>query len=638
MEREQKLQICRIAASAVLLIVIALLPEFAGFPKWPLYLIPYLIAGYDVLREAAEGIVHGEIFGEEFLMSVATVGAFIIGESPEAVFVMVFFQIGELFEDLAEGRSRKSIAALMDIRPDYANLERDGEITEVGPESVEIGDVITVKPGERLPLDGTVLSGESELDTAALTGESLPRSVQPGDSVISGCVNLRGVLRVRVTKRYEDSTVSRILELVESASERKSRSETFISRFAAWYTPLVCVCALLLAVVPPLVTWAFASTVWDPEVNLVPMTAGEIWLPWIRRALVFLVVSCPCALVISVPLSYFGGIGGASRRGILIKGSSFMDSLAAAEIAVFDKTGTLTEGVFAVTEVCPADGDAKALLETAALAETYSDHPAARAVKAQYGKTTDAARVTDAEELPGRGVKAKIDGKTVLVGNEKLMTAAGIACAAASGGGTVLHVAADGVYLGWLRIADRPKADAKAALAALKAAGVKKTVMLTGDRAESAAAVATELGIDEVKSELLPADKVSAVETLLSEKSPKGTLIYVGDGINDAPVLARADAGVAMGALGSDAAIEAADVVLMNDEPSRLAEAITIARRTRRIARENIAFSLGVKLLVLALAAAGIAGMWAASVADVGVCVIAVLNATRSMNGKRETI
>lgn len=617
MEREQKLQLARILTSGALLLCIALLPEFSGFPKWPLYLIPYLIAGYDVLLEAAEGIFHGEVFGEEFLMSLATIGAFVIGESPEAVFVMVLFQIGELFESVAEGRSRKNIAALMDIRPDCAMLEKDGALVETAPAEVQIGDVIAVKPGERLPLDGVVLSGESELDTAALTGEFLPRSVQPGDTVVSGCVNLRGALRVQVTKRYEDSTVSRILELVESASERKSRSETFINCFAAWYTPLVCVCALLLAVIPPL----FAGN----------------WMTWLRRALVFLVVSCPCALVISVPLTYFCGIGGAGRRGILIKGSSFMDSLAAAEITVFDKTGTLTEGVLAVTEVCPVNGDAETLLKTAALAETYSDHPAARAMKAQYGKTTDAARVTDAEELPGRGVKAKIDGKTVLVGNEKLLLAAGIACAAVSGGGTVLHVAADGTYLGYLRIADRPKADAKAALAALKAAGVKKTVMLTGDRAESAAAVAAELGIDEVKSELLPADKVSAVETLLSEKSPKGTLLYVGDGINDAPVLARADVGAAMGALGSAAAIEAADVVLMNDEPSRLAEAISIARRTRRIARENIAFALTVKLLVLALAAAGIAGMWPAAFADVGVCVIAVLNAMRAMKGKKET-
>ena len=617
MEREQKVRLARILTAGALLLVIALLPEFSHFPKWPLYLIPYLIAGYDVLLEAAEGIIHGEVFGEEFLMSLATVGAFAIGESPEAVFVMLLFQIGELFESVAEGRSRKNIAALMDIRPDCANLEKNGGITEAAPETVQVGDVIVIKPGERLPLDGTVLSGESEIDTAALTGESLPRSVQPGDGVVSGCVNLRSVLRVRVTKRYDDSTVSRILELVESAVERKSRSETFITRFAAWYTPLVCVCAVLLAVVPPLV--------------------GGNWLAWLRRALVFLVVSCPCALVISVPLSYFGGIGGASRRGILIKGSSFMDALAQAEIAVFDKTGTLTEGVFAVTEVCPAGGDAETLLETAALAESYSDHPAARAVKAQYGKTTDAARVTDAEELPGRGVRAVVDGKTVLVGNEKLMAEAGISCAAVSGAGTVLHVAADGAYLGWLRIADRPKADAKAALAALKAVGVKKTVILTGDRAESAAAVAAELGIDEVKSELLPADKVAAVEALLREKSRRGTLLYVGDGINDAPVLARADVGVAMGALGSDAAIEAADVVLMNDEPSRLAEAISVSRRTRRIARENIAFALSVKLLVLILAAAGIAGMWPAAFADVGVCVIAVLNAMRSMNGKRES-
>lgn len=626
MSKKQKKLLYRILAAAVLLIAIFLLQERLGAAPWSrqlLYLIPYLIAGYDVLRSAARGVLRGNVFDEKFLMSVATVGAFAIGEAPEAVFVMTFFQIGELFESIAVGRSRKNIAALMDIRPDSANLEREGTVTEVEPETVEIGDVIVVKPGERLPLDGTVLSGESELDTAALTGEALPRGVRPGDAIVSGCVNLRGVLRIRVTKRYEDSTVSRILELVESAAERKSRSETFISRFAAWYTPVVCIGAVLLAVLPPLLTWAFAA----PEAG----GMSGVWAAWIHRALVFLVVSCPCALVISVPLSYFGGIGGASRRGILIKGSSYMDALGTAEIAVFDKTGTLTEGVFAVAEVCPADGNAAALTEIAALAETFSNHPAARAVKACYGETAAPGRVSDGEELAGRGVKALVDGRAVLVGNEKLMAEAGIACTAVEQGGTVLHVAADGAYLGYLRIADRPKPDAKEALAALKSAGIRKTVMLTGDRAAAAETVAAELGVDEVKSELLPGDKVAAVEALLRETAPKGTLLFVGDGINDAPVLARADVGVAMGALGSDAAIEAADVVLMDDKPSRLAEAIAISRRTRRIARENIAFALGVKLLVLALAVPGLAGMWLASFADVGVCVLAVLNAMRAM-------
>jgi len=617
MTRKQKKRLLRIVLSAVLLVATWLLPDPAVrfgtlcLPKWPLYLLPYLIAGWDVLWSAARGIIRGNVFDEKFLMSVATVGALAIGEFPEAVFIMVFFQIGELFESIAVGRSRRNIAALMDIRPEYANLERDGEIVETDPAEVAVGDVVVVKPGEKLPLDGVVLSGESELDTAALTGESLYRSVQAGDSVISGCVNLRGVLRVQVTKIFEESTVSRILELVESAAERKSRSETFITRFAAWYTPMVCLAALMLAVVPSLLT-------------------GD-WVEWIRRALVLLVVSCPCALVISVPLSYFGGIGGASKRGILVKGSSYMDALADAEIAAFDKTGTLTEGRFAVTALCPTDGDEASLLETAALAELWSDHPVARAVKSHYGAVPDAARVSDAEELSGMGVKAVVDGKTVIVGNRKLMAAAGLICADAAASATVLHVAEDGRYLGSICISDRLKPDAPAALRALKALGVKKTVMLTGDRTAAAEAVAAELGIDELHSELLPGDKVAAVEVLLQKKSPKRTLMYVGDGINDAPVLARADVGVAMGALGSDAAMEAADVVLMDDKPSRLAEALEIARRTRRIARENIVFALGVKLLVMALAVPGLAGVWMASFADVGVCVIAVLNAMRAM-------
>ena len=613
MTGRQKKNLCRIVAAAALLIALHFIPA-GGVLRLALYLVPYLIAGYDVLWGCLRHSLRGNVFDEQFLMSVATVGALALGEYPEAVFVMVFFQVGELFEGVAVGRSRKNIAALMDIRPDSANLERDGELLQVEPESVAVGDVILVKPGERVPLDGVVLSGESELNTAALTGEALPRPVGPGDSVSSGCVNLRGTLRLRVSKAYADSTVSRILELVESAAERKSRSESFISRFAAWYTPAVCAAAALLVLVPGLLT-------------------GD-WALWLRRALVFLVVSCPCALVISVPLSFFGGVGAASRRGILIKGSSFMDALADAEIAVFDKTGTLTTGTLEVTAVEPAGCGAAALVETAALAERYSDHPAARALRSYAGAMDADVPVTEAEELAGRGVRALVDGRRVWVGNETLMAEAGVACADAAAG-TVLHVAAAGTYLGHIVLSDRPKPDAAAALKALKARGVKRTVMLTGDRAEAADAVAAELGVDEVRSELLPADKVTAVERLLSQRSARGKLLFVGDGINDAPVLARADVGVAMGALGSDAAIEAADVVLMDDRPGRLAEAVDIARRTRRIARENIAFALGVKLLVLVLAVPGKASMWLASFADVGVCVLAVLNAMRAM-GYRE--
>ena len=616
MTRKQKKKLIRILVAAALLIALHFIPT-GPVPAWLLYLVPYLIAGYDVLRNCLRHILRGNIFDEQFLMSVATIGALALGEYPEAVFVMLFFQVGELFEALAVGKSRKNIAALMDIRPDSANLERDGALISVDPEEVAVGDVIVVKPGERLPLDGVVLSGESELNTAALTGEALPRPVGPGDSVVSGCVNLRGTLRVQVSKVSADSAVSRILELVESAAERKSRSESFISRFAAWYTPTVCAAAVVLAVLPGLLT-------------------GE-WGLWLRRALVFLVVSCPCALVISVPLSFFGGVGAASRRGVLIKGSSFMDALADAEIAVFDKTGTLTSGTLEVTAVVSADGsDPAALAATAALAERYSDHPAARALRRHVGETADEASVEEAEELAGRGVRALVNGRRVCVGNEKLMAEAGVTCPDGLEG-TVLHVAADGVYLGHILLADQPKPDAAAALRALKDRGVKRTVMLTGDRAPAARAVAEELGVDEARSELLPADKVAAVEELLGQRSGKGRLLFVGDGINDAPVLARADVGVAMGALGSDAAIEAADVVLMDDRPGRLAEAVDIARRTRRIARENIILALGIKLLVLALAVPGKASMWLASFADVGVCVLAVLNAMRAMTYRGQT-
>lgn len=610
MTKKQKKKLYRIISAAALLALVWLLPEawFAALPRWPLFLLPYLIVGFDVLRSCVRNILRGNIFDEQFLMSVATVGAFATGEAPEAVFVMVFFQIGELFESIAVGRSRRNIAALMDIRPDYANIERDGALTAVAPEMVCVGDVIIVKPGEKLPLDGVVEEGESELNTAALTGEALPRSVDVGDSVISGCVNLRGTLRVRVTKSFENSTVNRILELVESAAERKSRSESFITRFAAVYTPVVCALALLLAVIPPLV-------------------AGE-WGKWFHRALVFLVVSCPCALVISVPMSFFGGIGGASKKGILIKGSSYMDALCSAEIAVFDKTGTLTEGAFRVTQVYPVGCSEQTLLQTAAAAERFSDHHIARALRTACSDNLCAER---AEELAGRGVRTEVEGKTVLAGNRRLMEDAGIACAEVSTPGTHVHVAADGVYLGCIVIADAIKPDAAASIAALRRAGVRRIVMLTGDNRTAAAAVAEQLGVDEVRAELLPDDKVAAVETLLAEKSAKGTLLFVGDGINDAPVLARADVGVAMGALGSDAAIEAADVVLMDDRPAKLPQALAVARKTRGIVTQNIVLALGVKLAVLALAVPGVAGMWLATFADVGVCVIAVINAMRAM-------
>ena len=578
-------------------------------PLW--YLAAYLIIGWDILYGAVRNILRGRIFDEDFLMAIATVGAFATAEYAEAVFVMLFFQTGELFEEYAVGKSRKSIAALMDIRPDTANLEgEDGTTQEVDPEEVEVGAVIVVKPGERVPLDGVVLSGTSALDTAALTGESAPREVAPGDSVISGCVNQTGVLRVKVTRPCEESTVSKILELVESAGEKKAVSEQFITRFARYYTPCVVIAAALLAVVPPL------------------FVGG--WGDWFHRALIFLVISCPCALVISVPLSFFGGIGGASRCGILVKGSNYLEALAKTETVVFDKTGTLTRGTFTVTSIHPEHGvTEETLLEPAALAEQYSDHPISLSLKAAWGKDPDPRRVTAVEESAGYGVRAAVDGKRVCVGSHRLMEQEGAAWTACDRPGTQIHVTADGVYAGFILISDLPKEDAAAALADLKRSGVKRTVLLTGDTAATAAAVAQELGVDAFHAELLPHHKVERVEELLAQTG--GTLVFVGDGINDAPVLTRADIGIAMGALGSDAAIEAADIVLMDDKPSKIAAAIRISRKTLWIVRQNIAFALGVKFGVLILGALGFANMWMAVFADVGVAFLAILNAMRCL-------
>ena len=616
MSKKQKQTLYRILLSAALLIAAALLP-LEGWPRLAVFLIPYALIGWDVLWRAMRNIAHGEIFDENFLMSLATVGALCVGEYPEAVFVMLFYQVGELFQSYAVDQSRKSIASLMDIRPDYANLEVDGQIQQTDPEDVAVGDIILVKPGERIPLDGDVVEGTSTLDTAALTGESLPRSVGPGESVVSGCVNLSGLLRVEVTKPFEESTVAKILDLVENASAKKAKAENFITKFARYYTPAVVLAAVVLAVLPPL-------------------ALGWAWTDAILRALNFLVVSCPCALVISVPLSFFGGIGGASRQGILVKGGSYLEVLARAETVVFDKTGTLTKGVFQVTAVHPEQGTEAELLELAALAEAYSDHPISRSLKTAYGKPLEPERVSHVEELSGRGVRAVVDGKEVCAGNDKLMEEIGAAWKPCHQVGTVVHVAVDGVYGGHIMISDQVKEDAREALAALKGLGVKRTVMLTGDAAAVGEAVAQELGLDEVHTQLLPAGKVERVEALLTETSSKGALAFVGDGINDAPVLSRADIGIAMGGLGSDAAIEAADVVLMDDKPSKLAEAVDIARRTLGIVRQNIIFALGVKALVLILSAMGKATMWAAVFADVGVSVIAILNAMRALGFGRK--
>ncbi len=622
MTKRQRKMLARILSGAVLLIAAVLLDHFAvggllGGWRFLLFLPAYFIVGWDVLWKAAKNIAHGQVFDENFLMALATVGAFCTGffgegEYPEAVFVMLFYQVGELFQGYAVGKSRKSISKLMDIRPDYANIEENGELVQVDPEDVAVGDVIVVKPGERIPLDGRVLEGSSALNASALTGESLPRQVEPGEDVISGCVNLSGLLRVQVTRVYGESTVAKILDLVENSSAKKAQVENFITRFARYYTPAVVLGAAALAVLPPLVT-------------------GGSWTMWISRALMFLVVSCPCALVVSVPLSFFGGIGGASRKGILVKGGNYLEILSQAETVVFDKTGTLTKGVFRVTEVCPTGCEKAQLLELAALAESYSDHPISRSLKEAWGGEPDNARVTEAQELSGRGVRAKVDGRLVCAGNDKLMAEQGLSCPPCHQTGTIVHVAAEGRYLGYLVISDEIKADAAEAIRALKAQGVKRTVMLTGDAKEVGEAVARQLGLDQVYTQLLPADKVAKIEELLRQNSPRGKLAFVGDGINDAPVLSRADIGVAMGALGSDAAIEAADVVLMDDKPSKLAEAMKISRRTLRIVRQNIVFALAVKAIVLLLSAAGLSTMWAAVFADVGVLVLAVLNATRAL-------
>lgn len=621
MTKKQKKTRRRILTALVLFLALELAEHLApdALPglAWPvLYLIPYGIIGWDVLWRAIRNIKNGQVFDENFLMSVATVGAFGCGEYPEAVAVMLFYQVGELFQSVAVDRSRKSISALMDIRPDYANMERNGELVQVDPEEVAVGDTIVIKAGERVPLDGTVLEGTSSLDTAALTGESLPRDVQAGDEVVSGCVNLTGVLHVKVNKPFGESTVAKILDLVENSSSKKAKAENFITKFARYYTPAVVFAALALAALPPL------------------LGMGP-WLMWVQRALNFLVVSCPCALVISIPLSFFGGIGGASKQGILVKGGNYLEALAQAGIVVFDKTGTLTKGTFEVTAVHPQQVGEGELLELAALAERFSDHPISRSIQAACQSAPDPNRVTDAKEIAGHGVRAVVDGKTVLAGNQKLMDQFHIpfedACHHV---GTIIHVAVDGVYMGHIVISDQVKEGAKETLRDLKAAGVRKTVMLTGDSQAVGQAVARQLGLDEVHAELLPGDKVDQVERLLQSKGPKEQLVFVGDGINDAPVLSRADIGVAMGAMGSDAAIEAADIVLMDDDLKKLPVAVRIARKTLRIVRENIVFALAVKFLVLILSAVGVANMWWAVFADVGVSVIAILNSMRMLNAK----
>ncbi len=617
-EEEGNGRLIKIIVASVLLVAAWLIerntPSWATWQHLLIFLVPYLIVGWDTLKEAAEGLLHGEALSEDFLMSIATLGALAIGfmpgaesQFPEAVFVMLFFQVGELFEEMAEGRSRKSIEHLMDIRPDSARVERDGKLTVVKPEEVTPGEIILIQPGEKVPMDGVVLEGTSSLDTVALTGESVPRSIGPDDEILSGCVNLNGVLRVKTTKAFGESTATKILDLVENAAESKSRSESFITKFARIYTPIVVALAVLVAVIPGLIT-------------------GE-WVTWIYRGLLFLVVSCPCALVISVPLTFFGGLGGASRKGILIKGSNLMDTLARVKTVVFDKTGTLTEGVFEVTAVHPEVIDSKELLHLAAHVERHSTHPIAMALRNAYPDEADDCEVGSIEETAGHGVRAVVNGRKIAVGNSQLMEAEGAAWHPCHHSGTIIHVAIDGVYAGHIVISDRIKADSASAIEALKTAGVQETVMLTGDQESVAAAVASALKLDRYHAELLPADKVSRVEALL----PDGPLAFVGDGINDAPVLTRADVGIAMGALGSDAAIEAADVVLMDDKPSKIATAIGIARRTIRIAKENIWFAIGIKVLVLVLATLGLATMWMAVFADVGVTVLAVLNAMRAL-------
>ena len=615
MTRKQKHLLFRIIIAAVLfaagsLLTLDLTAEMA------IFLVCYVVIGWDIVWKALTNILHGQVFDENFLMTIATIGALILGEHSEGVAVMLFYQVGEWFQSYAVSKSRKSIASLMDIRPDYANVERNGKLEQVDPEEVNIGDTIVVKPGERVPLDGKIIKGTSALDTSALTGESMPRDVEPGMEVISGCINQTGILTIQTTKKYGESTVAKILDLVENASDKKGKTENFISRFARYYTPIVVFAAIALAVLPPLVT-------------------GQPFTVWIYRALTFLVISCPCALVISIPLSFFGGIGGASKIGVLVKGSNYLESLAHTEVVVFDKTGTLTKGSFAVSQINAVSMKEAQLLELAAYAEDYSNHPISLSIKKAYGKKIDHSRISDVQEIAGHGVRAVIDGKTILAGNAKLMDREGIAYIPSNAIGTVIYLACNGKYAGYIVIEDEIKADAPSAIKALKEVGVRKTVMLTGDADAVGKKVAQKLGLDQAYTELLPADKVDRVEMMLRQTTEKGKLVFVGDGINDAPVLARADVGIAMGGLGSDAAIEAADVVLMTDEPSKISAVVQIARKTIRIANENIVFALGVKILVLILGATGYANMWAAVFADVGVSVIAILNAIRAMRVKK---
>ena len=622
MNKKQKKVFIRIIVAAVLMVVLSLLPV-DGWLKFVLFMIPYLVIGHDILLKAWKGILNRQVFDENFLMAVATIGAILLGDYKEGVAVMLFYQIGELFQSYAVGKSRRNISELMDIRPDYANIEKeDGTLEQVDPDEVEIGSVIVVQPGEKVPIDGVIEEGRTSLNTSALTGESLPREAGVGDEVISGCINMSGVLKIRTTKEFGESTVSKILDMVENASSKKSRSENFISKFAKYYTPAVCYGALALAILPPLVRLLFLGM--TPE-----------WGDWVMRALTFLVISCPCALVISIPLSFFAGIGGASNAGVLVKGSNYLETLSETKYVVFDKTGTMTQGVFEVSGVHHSSMDTEKLLEYAALAECHSSHPISKSLKKAYGKPLDPGRVTEVEEISGNGVTARVDGVRVAAGNSKLMEKLGVDCMECHSVGTVVHMAVDGKYAGHILISDQIKPHAKEAIAALKKCGVKKTIMLTGDRREAARQVAEELGIDEVHSELLPGDKVAQVEKLLDEKGEKEKLAFVGDGINDAPVLSRADIGIAMGALGSDAAIEAADIVLMDDDPLKISKAIKISRKCLRIVYENIYFAIGVKVICLILGALGIANMWAAIFADVGVMIIAVLNAIRALNVKK---